>query len=42
MAKLATAIDYSNFKSRIQAQSDQARKSEAYGNLWNDLYKLQG
>ena len=42
MAKLATAIDYANFKSRIHAQPDQADKSAAYSKLWGNLYDLQG
>jgi hypothetical protein len=42
MAKLATAIDYSNFKSRIHAKPDQADKSAAYSKLWGNLYELQG
>ena len=42
MAKLATSIDYSNFKSRIHAQPDQADKSGAYSKLWGNLYDLQG
>ncbi len=41
MAKLATAIDYSNFKSRIHAKPDQADKSSAYSQLWSHLYDLQ-
>ena len=41
MAKLAISIDYSNFKSRIHAKSDQADKSAAYSKLWGNLYELQ-
>ena len=41
MAKLATSIDYSNFKSRIHAKSDQTDKSGAYSKLWANLYDLQ-
>ena len=41
MAKLATSIDYSNFKSRIHDKPDQANKSAAYSRLWGTLYDLQ-
>ena len=41
MAKLATSIDYSNFKSRIHAKADQGDKSAAYSKLWGNLHDLQ-
>ena len=41
MAKLASSVDYSNFKSRIHAKPDQTDKSDAYSKLWGNLYGLQ-
>ena len=41
LAKLATSIDYSNFKSRIHAEPHQADKSAAYSKLSGNLYELQ-
>lgn len=41
MAKLAGALDYANFKSRIHEKADQDAKSRAYTNLWTELYRLQ-
>ena len=41
LAKLATSIDYVNFKSRIHSKGDQADKSAAYSKLWGNLYDLQ-
>ena len=40
-AALESSIDYSNFKSRIHDRVDQREKSQAYGSLWADLYRLQ-
>jgi hypothetical protein len=34
---LAASIDYPNFKAEISHHSDQAKKLNAYHNLWTDL-----
>lgn len=41
ISKLATSIDYSNFKSRVHSTPDQVDKSSAYSSLWGNLYELQ-
>lgn len=40
MAKLVTALDYSNFKNAVAARQGKKR-AHLYGELWNVLYRLQ-
>ncbi len=40
-ARLASAIDYSNFKSAVHDRPDQQNKTLVYGKVWQNLHEIQ-